>query len=55
MLPVEDSPEQEEDVYRGRFESGFREHHARLPAFAMRRVSGREVAEEAVADTFAVA
>lgn len=53
MRPVDDSPEQ--DIYRGRFESCFREHHARLLAFAMRRVSGREAAEEALADTFAVA
>lgn len=55
MLPVDDSPEQARDIYRGRFESCFREHHARLLAFTMRRVSGREAAEEVVADTFAVA
>lgn len=55
MLPVDDSPEQAQDIYRGRFESCFREHHARLLAFTMRRVSGREAAEEVVADTFAVA
>lgn len=55
MLPVDDSPEQPQDIYRGRFESCFRAHHARLLAFAMRRVSGREAAEEVVADTFAVA
>jgi RNA polymerase sigma-70 factor (ECF subfamily) len=54
MLPVDDSPEQAQDIYRGRFESCFREHHARLLAFTMRRVSGREAAEEVVADTFAV-
>jgi RNA polymerase sigma-70 factor (ECF subfamily) len=55
MLQVDDSPEQEPDIYRGRFESCFREHHARLLAFTMRRISGREAAEEVVADTFAVA
>lgn len=55
MLPVEDLPEQAQDIYRDRFESCFREHHARLLAFTMRRVSGREAAEEVVADTFAVA
>lgn len=55
MLQVDDSPEQEPDIFRGRFESCFREHHARLLAFTMRRISGREAAEEVVADTFAVA
>ncbi|HWH19690.1 MAG TPA: sigma-70 family RNA polymerase sigma factor [Solirubrobacterales bacterium] len=55
MLPVDDSPEQDPDIYRARFESCFREHHARLLAFTMRRISGREAAEEVVADTFAVA
>lgn len=54
MLPLDDSSELAPDVYRGQFESCFREHHARLLAFAMRRVSGREPAEEVVADTFAV-
>jgi RNA polymerase sigma-70 factor (ECF subfamily) len=55
MLSADDSPEQAHDIYRSRFESCFREHHARLLAFTMRRVSGREAAEEVVADTFAVA
>lgn len=55
MLPVEDPCEQPPDIYRGRFESCFREHHARLLAFTMRRISGREAAEDVVADTFAVA
>jgi RNA polymerase sigma-70 factor, ECF subfamily len=55
MLPVDDSPEQDPDIYRGRFEGCFREHYARLLAFTLRRVSGREAAEEVVADTFAVA
>lgn len=55
MPPVDDSPERAPDIYRGRFESCFREHHARLLAFTMRRLSGREAAEDVVADTFAVA
>jgi RNA polymerase sigma-70 factor (ECF subfamily) len=55
MLPVDDSPEQPPDIHRARFESCFREHYARLLAFTMRRVSGREVAEEVVADIYAVA
>ncbi len=55
MLPLDDSPEQEPDIDRGRFEGCFREHYARLLAFTMRRISGREAAEEVVADTFAVA
>jgi RNA polymerase sigma-70 factor (ECF subfamily) len=55
MPSVDDSPERAQDIYRGRFESCFREHHARLLAFTLRRVSGREAAEEVVADTFAVA
>jgi RNA polymerase sigma-70 factor (ECF subfamily) len=54
MLPVDDSPERVPDIYRGRFESCFREHHSRLLAFTMRRLAGREAAEDVVADTFAV-
>jgi RNA polymerase sigma-70 factor (ECF subfamily) len=55
MPSVDDSPEPVPDIYRGRFESCFREHYARLLAFTMRRVSGQEVAEEVVADIYAVA
>ena len=55
MPSIDDAPEQAPDIYRGRFESCFREHHARLLAFTMRRLSGREAAEDVVADTFAVA
>jgi RNA polymerase sigma-70 factor (ECF subfamily) len=55
MLPVDDTPEAARDIYRDRFEGCFRDHHAQLLAFTMRRVSGREVAEDVVADTFAVA
>jgi RNA polymerase sigma-70 factor (ECF subfamily) len=51
VRPVDDAP----DLYRERFERCFREHYARVLAFAMRRVSGRDVAEDVVADTFAVA
>jgi|SRR5436305_1072716 len=54
MLSVDEPPERAPDIYRGRFEGCFREHHARLLAFTMRRLSGREAAEEVVADTFAV-
>ena len=55
MLPVEDSHGQAQDIYRGRFENCFRDDYVRLLAFTMRRVSGREAAEEVVADVFAVA
>ncbi len=55
MLPVDDAPGAAQELHRGRFESCFRDHYAQLLAFAMRRVSGREVAEDVVADTFAVA
>lgn len=55
MPLIDDAPGLAPDIYRGRFESCFREHHARLLAFTMRRVSGREAAEDVVADTFAVA
>jgi RNA polymerase sigma factor (sigma-70 family) len=55
MLPVDDPPDAPPDIYRDRFERCFRDHYAQLLAFSMRRVSGREVAEDAVADTFAVA
>jgi len=51
VAPVDDAP----DVYRERFERCFREHYARVLAFAMRRVAKREVAEDVAADTFAVA
>jgi len=55
MLPVEDPPNAVPDIYRDRFERCFRDHYAQLLAFSMRRVSGREIAEDVVADTFAVA
>jgi RNA polymerase sigma factor (sigma-70 family) len=40
---------------RTRFERCFRDHYANVLAFSMRRISGRETAEDAVAETFAVA
>jgi RNA polymerase sigma-70 factor (ECF subfamily) len=55
MRPVDDPPNAVPDIYRGRFERCFRDHYAQILAFAMRRLSGREVAEDVVADTFAVA
>jgi RNA polymerase sigma-70 factor (ECF subfamily) len=55
MLPVDDPPNAAPDIYRDRFERCFRDHYAQLLAFSMRRVSGREIAEDVVADTFAVA
>lgn len=55
MPPVEDPPPAANDIYRERFESCFRNHHAQILAFAKRRVSGRELAEDVVADIFAVA
>lgn len=55
MLPVDDPPNAAPDIYRDRFERCFRDHHARILAFSIRRVPGREIAEDVVADTFAVA
>jgi RNA polymerase sigma factor (sigma-70 family) len=40
---------------RVRFEESFRAHYADVLAFALRRVDGRHAAEDAVAETFAVA
>lgn len=55
MLPVDDPPNAVPDIYRHRFERCFRDHYAQVLAFAMRRISGREIAEDVAADTFAVA
>jgi RNA polymerase sigma-70 factor (ECF subfamily) len=55
MLPVDDPPNAVPDIYRDRFEHCFRDHYAQVLAFSLRRVSGREIAEDVVADTFAVA
>lgn len=43
------------DIFRPRFERCFRDHYASLLAFAIRRTPGREAAEDAVSETFAVA
>lgn len=43
------------DLYRARFEACFREHYAQLLGFAIRRTTSRPLAEDAVAETFAVA
>lgn len=43
------------DPSRLRFEQCFREHYADLLAFALRRVSERHGAEDAVAESFAIA
>jgi RNA polymerase sigma factor (sigma-70 family) len=45
----------EDGEARERFEASFRAHYADLLAFALRRVDGRHAAEDAVAETFAVA
>jgi RNA polymerase sigma-70 factor (ECF subfamily) len=55
VLPVDEPTEARRDIYRGRFESCFREHFAEVLAFTLRRVGGRELAEDLVSDTFAVA
>ena len=55
VLPVDDPPDAVPDIYRHRFERCFRDHYAQILAFSMRRVAGRETAEDVVADTFAVA
>jgi RNA polymerase sigma-70 factor (ECF subfamily) len=54
MLPADDSPSAVPDIHRDRFERCFRDHYAQLLAFSMRRVCSREIAEDVVADTFAV-
>ena len=55
MLPVDDPPSAAPDIYRERFERCFRDHYVQMLAFSLRRVSDREIAEDVVADTFAVA
>lgn len=55
MLPVEDPPDAASDIHRNHFECCFRDHYAQVLAFSMRRIAGRETAEDVVADTFAVA
>jgi RNA polymerase sigma-70 factor (ECF subfamily) len=55
MLPADDRPSAAQDQGRDRFERCFRDHYANVLAFTMRRISGKEVAEDAVSETFAVA
>jgi DNA-directed RNA polymerase specialized sigma24 family protein len=43
------------DIFRARFERCFRDHYPHVLAFAIRRLPGREAAEDATAETFAVA
>lgn len=55
MPPPDDRSAAAPELGRERFERSFRAHYADLLAFSLRRVSGREVAEDMVAETFAVA
>lgn len=55
MPPVDGPSNAGPDIYRDRFERCFRDHYAQVLAFAMRRVSGRDVAEDVAADAFAIA
>jgi RNA polymerase sigma-70 factor, ECF subfamily len=55
MSPSDDRPSAALDRGRERFERCFRENYADVLAFSLRRVSGRETAEDMVAETFAVA
>ena len=55
MPPVAHRREEAPDIFRPRFERCFREHYASLLAFAIRRLPSREAAEDATAETFAVA
>ncbi len=55
MPSLEDQSAIDEDIYRERFERCFDEHYVKIFAFAVRRVPGRESAEDVVADTFAIA
>jgi RNA polymerase sigma-70 factor (ECF subfamily) len=55
MLSSEDQATPATDIYRGRFEACFRDHYAQLLAFTLRRIAARELAEDVVSDTFAVA
>lgn len=48
VLPVDDPPSAVPDICRDRFERCFRDHYARVLAFSMRRVGGREIAAAAV-------
>jgi RNA polymerase sigma-70 factor, ECF subfamily len=55
MPSLDDRRSDAPDPSRERFERCFRAHYADLLAFAIRRLAGRDAAEDAVAETFAVA
>jgi RNA polymerase sigma-70 factor (ECF subfamily) len=55
MQRAADKGERSSNGRQARFEDCFREHYADILAFAIRRVHGRDQAEEVAADTFAVA
>jgi RNA polymerase sigma-70 factor, ECF subfamily len=52
---VRDAGKAPADAERLRFERCFREHYAAVLGFALRRTPGREAAEDAVSEAFAVA
>src|SRR5690348_6042020 len=55
MSNVGDPPGAAADLERERFERCFRAHYADVLAFAIRRLGERAAAEDAAAETFAVA
>jgi RNA polymerase sigma-70 factor (ECF subfamily) len=55
MAPLAQKHEPAPDIFRARFECCFRDHYPHVLAFAIRRMPGREAAEDATAETFAVA
>ena len=54
MSPSRERPGPPTDIDPHRFERCFRDHYADVLAFAIRRISDREAAEDAVSETFAV-
>lgn len=54
MTPTADRDAVDADADRLAFERCFREHYAEVLAFALRRLSDRQSAEDAAAETFAV-
>jgi RNA polymerase sigma-70 factor (ECF subfamily) len=55
MSPADGPADAAVNLARHRFERCFRDHYADVLAFCVRRCPSREVAEDAAADTFAVA
>lgn len=53
-MPIREEPDPAPGLDPHRFESCFREHYADVLAFALRRISDREAAEDVVSETFAV-